>query len=83
MNLPKTSYIDLNSLNYTTQNTSCTQRSLTLAILQIQFFFLKRLIFLIRDWGFPHDFKFGEYGGERYVEKQLQVSKELIDEYHK
>lgn len=36
---------------------------------------------MIRDWGCPNEFQFGEDGGEAYVQKQLQVGKVLIDEY--
>lgn len=38
------------------------------------FLFLKRLIFLIRDWGCPSEFPYGYVGGEDYVRKQLKVS---------
>lgn len=36
-----------------------------------------RLIFLIRDWGCPHEFPYGGVGGTAYVCKQLQVGKVL------
>lgn len=39
--------------------------------------FLQRLIFLIRDWGCPHEFPYGGVGGTAYVCKQLQVGKVL------
>lgn len=41
------------------------------------FFFLKRLIFLIRDWACPGVYEYGQDKKEGYVYKQLGVSKEL------
>lgn len=40
------------------------------------FLFLKRLIFLIRDWGCPSEFPYGNVGGEDYVRKQLKEEPE-------
>lgn len=40
-------------------------------------FYQKRLLFVVRDWGCPHEFPYGETGGEAYVRKQLQVIKNL------
>eukprot|EP00105_Crassostrea_gigas_P021564 XP_011440735.1 PREDICTED: atlastin-1-like [Crassostrea gigas] len=30
-----------------------------------------RFLFVVRDWGCPHEFPYGETGGELYVRKQL------------
>ncbi|CAJ0560201.1 unnamed protein product, partial [Mesorhabditis spiculigera] len=36
--------------------------------------FLQSLIFLVRDWSFPYEAEFGFNGGQRTLEKRLQVS---------
>lgn len=41
-------------------------------------FYQKRLLFVVRDWGCPHEFPYGETGGEAYVRKQLQVSQKNL-----
>lgn len=34
---------------------------------------LQRLIFLIRDWGFPYEYSYGKEGGEAYTREKLKV----------
>lgn len=40
--------------------------------------FLQRLIFLIRDWGSPYEYPYGQDGGESYVQQILKVRFEFI-----
>lgn len=35
--------------------------------------FLKKFIFLIRDWSFPYEHAYGEDGGNAYIRKKLKV----------
>lgn len=42
-------------------------------IIYLAIMFLKRLVFLIRDWGCPDKYPYGKIGGEDYIRNQLQV----------
>lgn len=45
-----------------------------LGILRSPQFFLKKFIYLIRDWGYPYEYSYGKDGGNRYIKKQLEVN---------
>lgn len=35
--------------------------------------FSQSLMFLIRDWSFPYEYKYGLKGGSEFLDKRLQV----------
>lgn len=46
--------------------------------------FLKQtLMFLVRDWSFPYEYSYGLQGGMSFLEKRLQVSRNLMWELPK
>ncbi|KAK8782690.1 hypothetical protein V5799_015968 [Amblyomma americanum] len=38
------------------------------------------LLFLVRDWSFPYEFRYGAHGGRAYMEKRLEVCDEQPEE---
>lgn len=38
------------------------------------FYFIKQLSFLIRDWQFPDEYAFGFEGGEKLLDQRLEVT---------
>lgn len=46
--------------------------------LQILASLLQRLVFVLRDWGYPYEYPYGKDGGEAYVNKILKVRFKFI-----
>jgi hypothetical protein len=43
----------------------------------------QKLLFLIRDWGFPNDNPYGSVGGSTFIQEQLKVVPEIPEELRK
>ena len=43
-------------------------------------YFLQRLMFLVRDWSFPYDDRYGSEGGNNVLEKCLRMTEEQHSE---
>lgn len=43
-------------------------------ILQANYNFLQRLVFLVRDWSFPYEAQYGAEGGSNVLEKRLRMT---------
>jgi actin-like ATPase involved in cell morphogenesis len=43
----------------------------------------QKLLFLIRDWGFPNDTPYGAVGGNAFIQEQLKVIPEIPEELQK
>jgi actin-like ATPase involved in cell morphogenesis len=43
----------------------------------------QKLLFLIRDWGFPNDNPYGSVGGSTFIQEQLKVVPEMPEELQK
>lgn len=39
---------------------------------------VQRLVFVLRDWGYPYEYPYGKDGGEAYVNKILKVRFKFI-----
>jgi actin-like ATPase involved in cell morphogenesis len=43
----------------------------------------QKLLFLIRDWGFPNDNPYGSVGGSTFIQEQLKIVSEMPEELQK